>query len=326
MFSDPPATLLTGLLLLIHRLQTTGQPIQQETILPFAELKLPSVAENYTALVDELSRKQLIIGAPQSFNLTSEGARAVREAAANHSLHAWFYNEYYRAVTNSQAHARFCERVYGADLAQHGMADMQQIEALMRELHVQPGMSLLDFGCGDGQISEFIADQYNLVVSGVDIAEQALKLAHQRTRDKRDRLRFYFADIERDIGNFPGQTFNEIIAIDSLRFTNNQQIVMEKLLNHLKPDGRIGAFYHCSEHLAAEETTLALVLHSLNAGYYTLDLTAQNALHWEKKKKVLKELESEFRLEGSDFLFKNRLAECSGMEHNRRYLFIIQQS
>ena len=249
----------------------------------------------------------------------------MHETGANHSLHAWFYNEYYQAVTTSQAHARFCEQVYGINLAQHGMADMPQLRALMHELHLQPGMSLLDFGCGDGQISEYIADQYNLVVSGVDIAEQALKFAHSRTKEKRSHLRFYHADIERETGNFPGQTFDGIIAIDSLRFTNNQQIVIEKLLNHLRPDGRMGIFYHCSDRLAAEETTLALALHKLNAGDYTLDFTQQNAEHWEKKKKVLKELEPEFHLEGSDFLFRNRLAECTGMERARRYLFIIQQ-
>ena len=325
MYSEPSSTLSTGLLLLIQRLRASGRPLLQETLLPFAELKLPEVAQNYLALVDELRQRQFIEGTEQAFSLTPAGEKAVQEAAARHSLHAWFYNAFYQAVQRSPAHARFCERVYGLDLAQHGMADMLQLDALMQELHIQPGMSLLDFGCGDGRIAEYFSDHYNLVVSGVDIAEQALKLAHERTHDKRSRLRFYYADVERELGNFPGQTFERISAIDSLFFCQDQRKVLEKLLSHLKPGGRMGVFYHCSERLAAEETILAQALQTLNMGYYTLDFTEQNAAHWAKKKQVLLEMEADFRAEGSDFLFKNRLAECSGLEHNHRYLFVIQQ-
>jgi hypothetical protein len=56
------------------------------------------------------------------------------EAAEEHSLHARFYDAYYQAVLHSPAHALFCERVYGKDLAQHGIADMDQIALLLREL------------------------------------------------------------------------------------------------------------------------------------------------------------------------------------------------
>jgi len=35
-----------------------------------------------------------------------------------------FCQEFYRLVPRSPAHAEFCERVFGRDLAQHGFTDV----------------------------------------------------------------------------------------------------------------------------------------------------------------------------------------------------------
>jgi hypothetical protein len=39
-----------------------------------------------------------------------------------------FYTDFYAATEHSRAHAEFCERVFGANLCQHGFADMAQIK------------------------------------------------------------------------------------------------------------------------------------------------------------------------------------------------------
>jgi hypothetical protein len=41
-----------------------------------------------------------------------------------------FYERFNSVVGTSPAHARFCERAFGANLCQHGFADMEQLEAL----------------------------------------------------------------------------------------------------------------------------------------------------------------------------------------------------
>jgi hypothetical protein len=38
-----------------------------------------------------------------------------------------FYNDFYPRAEQSKAHRTLCERVYGKNLCQHGMADMNQI-------------------------------------------------------------------------------------------------------------------------------------------------------------------------------------------------------
>lgn len=314
---------LTGLLLLIHQLRQTKRPLGRQTIVPFAELKLPRVAQAYDALIHVLDEQKLIVGDADTFELTPAGLAAIHEITQHHSLSAWFYNEYYQAVLHSRAHSLFCERVYGKDLCQHGMADMHQLHAALTELQLQANQTLLDFGCGDGRIAEYIAETTQTCVTGVDIADEAIRLAQARTFNKRDRLQFYWADVERGLGHFPAQSFDHILAIDSLFFARDQQMVTQVLLNHLAPNGKMGVFYICPPQVEATETPLAKALHALGATYRVKEFSAQNTQHWTQKKQVLLELEPMFKAEGNAFLFKNRLAECDGLEHFQRYLYLI---
>jgi SAM-dependent methyltransferase len=312
-----------GLLLLAGRLVESGRPLGRQTLVPLAELKLPGVATNYDALVLALLEQELVEGDAESFSLTPDGVNLVRGAREQHSLTAWFYDEYYQAVLHSKAHSLFCERVYGKDLCQHGVADMAQIGTLLSELRVEAGMALLDFGCGDGRIAEYISDTTQALVTGVDIARRAIELAQMRTQAKRDRLCFYWADVERNRGTWPPGRFDRIVAIDSLFFARDQRAVTQALLGSLAPGGELGVFYHCPGHVFAGETALAGALQDLGASFRVLDLSTQNAQHWRRKKQVLLELEPLFRQEGNTFLFKNRLAECEGLEQFHRYLYLV---
>jgi hypothetical protein len=45
-------------------------------------------------------------------------------------MYDW-YTRYYVATRDSAAHAALCERVYGRNFAQHGFADMAQLDKLL---------------------------------------------------------------------------------------------------------------------------------------------------------------------------------------------------
>jgi len=313
----------TGLLLLINRLSQKKQTLRRDNILPFAEIKLPFVARNYERLVQELVRGGLARGDAESFQMTPAGEARVNQVSSQYSLAAWFYNEYYQAAQNSPAHAEFCEHVYGMNLCQHGLADMAQIHLLMDELRIREGVTVLDFGCGDGRISEYISDQTQARVTGVDIADRAIELAQIRTQTKRQRLSYFWADMERGEGSFPAGKFDCICAIDSLFFMNSQKAVLRILLEHLSPGGKLGAFYLCPPDVDAERTPLAQACQELGVTFLVHDLTTKNTAHVRKKRQVLQELAPLFQAEGQMFLYKNRLADSEGLEHHHRYLYII---
>ena len=61
-----------------------------------------------------------------------------------------FYTNFYSMVPHSQAHHAFCERVYGSDLCQHGFADQEQLELLLKVTRLGSAQCVLDIGCGNG--------------------------------------------------------------------------------------------------------------------------------------------------------------------------------
>jgi hypothetical protein len=101
-----------GALLIIQRLIQTQQSLNRQNIKHIAEIKLPAVFIKCDHIIDALRKKALISGDNDEFSLTTNGEEQLKIVTQKHSLHAFFYNEYYQAVLTSKAHAQFCEKVY----------------------------------------------------------------------------------------------------------------------------------------------------------------------------------------------------------------------
>jgi acyl carrier protein len=77
------------------------------------------------------------------------------------------FEKYYAKAMSSAAHAEFCQKVYGKNFGQHGMADFVQIDAMLDKLKPGAGDVVLDVGCGYGLISRYIADRTGARVVGI---------------------------------------------------------------------------------------------------------------------------------------------------------------
>lgn len=313
-----------GFLLLVDRIYRREQELSLDNILSMARIKLPGVAVNFQEIGLSLQDLSLFHTDQGKLTLTQLGAELVQQAGQEHSLVGKFYDNFYRAAENSPAHSKFCQRVYGQDLTQHGMADLEQLSLLMDEIDLGSGQSFVDFGCGSGRITEYLADETGSRAAGIDKSPQAIQLAKERTAAKSDRLAFYYADIHKNRGQLPEGTFDKIIAIDSLFFAPDQELVLQTLWGMLTPGGMMGVFYISSPDQQAQETILGKILDKKDLPYRVKDLSTQNKNHWINKKRILLEMEEEFRQEGSDFLYHNRLAECQGdPDQLKRYLYLI---
>jgi cyclopropane fatty-acyl-phospholipid synthase-like methyltransferase len=233
-----------------------------------------------------------------------------------------FYNNYYRATRTSKTYTVFCERVFGANFAQHGFSDMRQLTSLVMMLHLQLGDRVLDLGCGNGGIAEYIADTTSAHVTGIDNIPEAIRQARERRRGKENRLAFKVMDMAA-IDYHPG-SFDTLVSIDSLYFNPIGETIcqMQRLL---KPGGQMGIFYSHGispgnpietfdlDSLHPEKTPLAIALRSCGLRYKAWDFTAEDYTHALLKKKVAEDLRAEFEAEGNQFLFDNRHGEAVGV-------------
>ena len=68
------------------------------------------------------------------------------------------------------------------------VADMVQINTLIKVLELDETNRVLDLGCGNGMITEYISDTTGAHITGVDISDVAIQQAQERTKEKRHRI------------------------------------------------------------------------------------------------------------------------------------------
>jgi len=264
-----------------------------------------------------------------------------------------FYDRYYRTTRDSRAYARFCERAFGRNYAQHGFSDMAQVDFLIEAVGLSPGDRVLDIGCGNGGIAEYISDRTRAHVTGIDFIPEAIRQAEERTRGKEARLAYRVADIA--ALPFPPGSFDTISSIDTLYFTETDPTLaaLKALLSPARPHRRRGlepgesqphaeaagetvperdvtgprlaAFYSHGanpeiplevfprETLPPDKTPLAQALMHHGLPYRVWDFTQADYRHAQLTKRVMEELKPAFEAEGNLFLYESRLGEAQGV-------------
>ncbi len=111
-------------------------------------------------------------------------------------------------------------------------AQTAKLRMICDKLQLQPGMSLLDIGCGWGGLAEFAARHYGVSVYGVTISAEQQKLAQQRCAglDVNIVLQDY-RDLE--------QKFDRIVSVGMFEHVGpkNYATYFEVVNRNLKPDG-----------------------------------------------------------------------------------------
>jgi len=245
---------------------------------------------------------------------------------------AEFYNDFYDKAEKSNAHALFCERVYGINLCQHGMADESQINLMLDEL--DGASNILDLGCGPGLISSYIERKLKCRLVGLDISPIAIQRAVDRFGSQNQDLQFLIGDMA--TYDFQGELFDAILLIDTHYFIEDFLSLIPKLLVRLKEKGKIAIFSDEGMGIAGldesktqpNETRIGQYLITNGIRFKGVRLYEENQTHWRKKKQVLLELKDEFERENNQFIYNNRLSECN--HHDRtldgRYLYIISKA
>jgi SAM-dependent methyltransferase len=269
--------------------------------------------EDWLEAYGSLADKGLIAGTDAGYRL-SETGRPLAEAYHRErpDLYWYHYQRLYPAAHASAAHSRFCERVYGQDLCQEGLADMAAVADLLRRLDLEAGDRVLDLGCGSGIIAEYISDQTGAHVTGLDYAVSAIEEARARTIGKSARLTFLQADM--NALELPAQSFDAAISIDTLYWVADVAATLSQVVRSLKPDGQIAIFImglledgDPPENLEVDKTMPARALTKLGLSYEAADYTASNAAFWRRVKDVGEALRADFAAEGNEFICDNWL-------------------
>jgi SAM-dependent methyltransferase len=341
------------LMLVLGRAARRRAPSDIPNLERIARLEIGAPLDWSDALI-ELTTKGLIAQFDSQFCLTPEGESWRLEIHERFPYWRYMYDTFFAHAEGSKAHSTFCTRVYGRDLCQHGMADMQQLAVLLDVLALDGNSRVLDMGCANGRLSEYISDFTGAHVVGVDISPVGIEQAQTRTMGKRDRLHFDVGNIidwrpapTQDAGSALGVDaaspanavkavgFDTLLLIDTLYFVD-----IEKALDHaarlVAPGGQIAIFFSQwtkpgspKEQLNPEKTMVGRALQRRKLPFWTWDFSAQEIAHWRKKLDAAARMRPAFEAEGNVWLYEFRLGEAKnhartiGPHTRSRYLYLV---
>jgi ubiquinone/menaquinone biosynthesis C-methylase UbiE len=321
------------LISMISRLISLHGKADCSGILAMIDQRVPDMIGSWAETAEKLERKGLITQRAENsseklFGLTAEGRKYADAAERNYSLVRFFYNEFFRRAEKSDAHANFCRMVYGRNFCQHGMLDMYQLNRMIETGGICESSRVLELGCGNGHITEYIFDRTQCRITGIDIADKAISAARRRTKEK---SRFIdFRTMSMDKLKFAEQSFDFVLSIDSLYFVKDLEDTIMRMKRVLKPGGAMLIFYHFPPEAdtrgedPSRASKLGKTLDKMGLQYSTTDFTKENRRHWKTKKDVLLVLKDAFEAEGNVFLYNNRISECEDNFHEfHRYLYIV---
>ena len=111
-------------------------------------------------------------------------------------------------------------------------AQEAKLDLICRKTGLQPGMRVLDIGCGWGSFAGFVAERYGVEVVGVTISREQIALGQERYKGLNIDLRF---QDYRDVN----ETFDRIVSVGMFEHVGpkNYRTYMQVVNRCLKDDG-----------------------------------------------------------------------------------------
>lgn len=176
--------------------------------------------------------------------------------------------EYKKSIINYYEATRFDYRIvwfreknrsvhfgyYDRDINNHGQALLNMNKVMAQKSGVKDGDIILDAGCGQGGSSVWLAEHYDVQVTGITLVpHQVLKAQkHARRSNVSDRVSFFEKDYTHT--GIEDESFTLIWACESLCHALNKIDFYKEAYRLLKPGGRLicGEYFRTKRPLAAE--------------------------------------------------------------------------
>ena len=246
-----------------------------------------------------------------------------------------FYESFYEKTTQSSVFARYCEEVFGADFSQDGLSDLQEIDDLIESAGIHKSSAVLDLGCGNGGMCEYIHRQTGAMVHGFDYAKTAIKRAQERTSEY-PALQFSVGVFERI--EYPVASFDVILSVDTMYFVDDIQGFIRQIVKWLKPHGIFAVMYGSYDKIESsidrDMPALAQAFQHTGYPYKVTDYTKNHFHLMKRKRKVAVSMAEDFRREGLEHIHNRILTESIDLhmtfdefsQHFSRFMYIVQKN
>lgn len=205
----------------------------------------------------------------------------------------------------------YLNKCLGSDefIKSNGLKLHWRVKEMLSNIKFKKNDSVLDLGCGRGDISIFIAEKTNKVI-GIDYSSDAIKIASEIRKKLNKNLQKKIEFLKMDATNlkFQQNSFDKVIAIDIFEhlYTEELESTMSEIKRVLKPNGIL--FIHVGTNKYLYDITYKFYIRPVNFFISKLDRIIRNKKYppLPKNPRTKEELEQHVN-EPTYFYIKNLL-------------------
>ena len=155
--------------------------------------------------------------------------------------------EYFKAVLGPRLKYSCCW--FDDESVTLGQAEIKMMESYLERAKIEDGQTILDLGCGWGSLSLFLAERFpNSAIYSVSNSNDQIE--HIRNIAKEKNLGNLYPEVQ-DVNSLTlNQQFDRVVSIEMFEHMRNYEALLQKIKQHLKPDGLLFIHIFCHKETA----------------------------------------------------------------------------
>lgn len=243
------------------------------------------------------------------------------------------YQAFYKMAGRSIAFAKYCEKAFGEDFSQDGFSDVTQLNLILSMVSLNDRSKVLDLGCGNGKMLQYIQQKTGADIYGLDYSKKAIKQAVKRTGLKKQ---FKVALLGENV--FEDLKFDLVISMDSMYFAPDMNQMVLQIMEWLTPEGVFLCGYQEGDVMEKTEnehsTVLAKALRQNGLAYQSTNYTSKTYHMLKRKRESILSLKEEFLKEKNKLWYQVILGQTEMATvpyeefcvKNARYIYMVEKN
>ena len=155
--------------------------------------------------------------------------------------------EYFKAVLGPRLKYSCCW--FDDESVTLSQAEIKMMESYLERAKIEDGQTILDLGCGWGSLSLFLAERFpNSNIYSVSNSNDQIE--HIRNIAKEKNLGNLYPEVQ-DVNSLTlNQQFDRVVSIEMFEHMRNYEALLQKVKQHLKPDGLLFIHIFCHKETA----------------------------------------------------------------------------
>jgi cyclopropane fatty-acyl-phospholipid synthase-like methyltransferase len=119
------------------------------------------------------------------------------------------------------------------------VASARMTSHLAASADLQPGLTLLDVGCGVGTAAMYLAEQHRCAVTGISTSHEGISIGRETAarRGLTDRVELVLADAMSN--GLADESFDRVFSLESTHLMHDKQALFDECYRVLRPGGRL---------------------------------------------------------------------------------------